>query len=161
MPWTKNVFITSLPEGIKKIEYLQSLITNAVQHGAQLINNDYFTNTNNNNINNNDNDNLNSCGGSVYGLLMKPAILYPVNTNMKIFHEEQFGPIIPITTYKSIHEIYEYLKTTSYGQQAAIFSKNSTTISNILDILSTVVGRININTQCGRSPDTLPFSGRR
>jgi len=24
-----------------------------------------------------------------------------------------------------------------------------------------VVGRINLNTQCARSPDTLPFSGRR
>ena len=30
-----------------------------------------------------------------------------------------------------------------------------------MDTLSTVVGRININAQCGRSPDVVPFSGRR
>ena len=28
-------------------------------------------------------------------------------------------------------------------------------------MLSTAVGRVNLNTQCGRSPDELPFSGRR
>ena len=34
-------------------------------------------------------------------------------------------------------------------------------VSRLLDVLGTSVGRININTQCGRSPDTVPFSGRR
>jgi glyceraldehyde-3-phosphate dehydrogenase (NADP+) len=28
-------------------------------------------------------------------------------------------------------------------------------------VLATNLGRINVNTQCGRSPDVLPFSGRK
>ena len=48
-----------------------------------------------------------------------------------------------------------------YGQQAAIFTSDAHKAAPLLDSLATVVGRININTQCGRSPDTLPFSGRR
>ena len=31
----------------------------------------------------------------------------------------------------------------------------------LVDTLSTIVGRINLNVQCGRSPDNVPFSGRR
>ena len=31
----------------------------------------------------------------------------------------------------------------------------------LVDSLSSIVGRININVQCGRSPDVVPFSGRR
>ena len=31
----------------------------------------------------------------------------------------------------------------------------------LIDMLANVVGRINVNAQCGRSPDTFPFSGRR
>lgn len=54
-----------------------------------------------------------------------------------------------------------YVDKMPYGQQAAIFSTSETTIAQLVDVFSTVVGRININTQCGRSPDLFPFSGRR
>lgn len=46
-------------------------------------------------------------------------------------------------------------------QQAAIFTTQAATAAPLIDLLSTAVGRININTQCGRSPDVFPFSGRR
>lgn len=48
-----------------------------------------------------------------------------------------------------------------YGQQAAIFATDVSDAAPLIDILGNVVGRINLNTQCARSPDTLPFSGRR
>ena len=76
-------------------------------------------------------------------------------------HEEQFGPVIPVAVYKDINEVYDYIAKTPYGQQAAIFTSKSETSSDLIDTLSTVVGRININTQCARSPDVYPFSGRR
>jgi len=47
------------------------------------------------------------------------------------------------------------------GQQAAIFTSDAAAAAPLADALATVVGRININAQCGRSPDTVPFSGRR
>ena len=76
-------------------------------------------------------------------------------------HEEQFGPVIPIAVYKDIQEVYDYISKTPFGQQAAIFTTNSDASASLIDVLSTVVGRININTQCARSPDVFPFSGRR
>ena len=94
--------------------------------------------------------------------LFKPALVYPVTANMRLWSEEQFGPIVPVAVYNDIAEVIEYFRTTNYGQQAAVFTKDdSKAITPIIDILSTTVGRININTQCSRGPDVLPFTGRR
>jgi len=60
-----------------------------------------------------------------------------------------------------IHKIYDTVQHSPYGQQAAIFTSDAAAAAPLLDVLSTAVGRVNINTQCGRSPDSLPFSGRR
>jgi glyceraldehyde-3-phosphate dehydrogenase (NADP+) len=80
---------------------------------------------------------------------------------MRLWTEEQFGPVLPIATFKHIDELSEYYKTTTYGQQASIFTTSASTSASLLDVLAVSVGRVNINTQCGRSPDVLPFSGRR
>ena len=42
-----------------------------------------------------------------------------------------------------------------------MFTRDPSKLGPLLDILSTAVGRVNVNTQCGRSPDVVPFSGRR
>lgn len=98
-----------------------------------------------------------------YGVTVKfeIGIVYPVTADMRLWHEEQFGPVIPVAVYHNLSEITQYLHDTPYGQQAAIFTADPVASAPLIDILSTSVGRININTQCGRSPDVLPFSGRR
>ncbi|KAJ1389737.1 Aldehyde/histidinol dehydrogenase [Ochromonadaceae sp. CCMP2298] len=105
---------------------------------------------------------LNEGGGDLYGNLVRPAVVYPVTGDMRLWGEEQFGPVIPIAVYDDIEEVYRYIADTPYGQQASIFTTNTDSqAAALLDVLSTAVGRININTQCGRSPDSVPFSGRR
>jgi glyceraldehyde-3-phosphate dehydrogenase (NADP+) len=86
-----------------------------------------------------------------------------VTPDMDLYYEEQFGPIIPITEYDSLDTVLGYGQNGLYGQQVSIFvSENETkSAAMLLDRFSTVFGKININSQCGRSPDTLPFSGRR
>jgi glyceraldehyde-3-phosphate dehydrogenase (NADP+) len=82
---------------------------------------------------------------------------------MDLYYEEQFGPIIPVTEYNSLETVLEYGQNGLYGQQVSIFVSEIETKSaaTLLDRFATVFGKININSQCGRSPDTLPFSGRR
>ena len=140
-PWVANVSITPLPE-LKKPAYLEELIKDALSKGAMLINEKFD-------------------GGVMHGNLMVPAVLYPVTSDMKVWHEEQFGPVVPVAEYADIEEVYDYIAKMPYGQQAAIFTTSPDDAAPIVDVLSTVVGRVNINTQCGRSPDSLPFSGRR
>lgn len=137
--------ITPLPNQ-KRVSYMKQLIEDAVSKGAKVVNKD---------------------GGSMIGgadsTLMIPAVLYPVTKDMDIYYEEQFGPVIPIVPYDDISPILEYGRLGEYGQQVSIFTslQSAATAANLLDQFSTVFGKININSQCGRSPDTIPFSGRR
>jgi len=141
LPWEEGVKITPLPEP-KKPAYLQELIADATSKGAKVINSHLG-------------------GGNLEHSLMKPAVIYPVTKDMKAWHEEQFGPVVPVAVYNDIKEVHEYLYKMPYGQQAAIFTKDVAKCGELVDILSTTVGRINLNTQCARSPDVLPFSARR
>ena len=92
---------------------------------------------------------------------MVPAVLYPVTADMRVFSEEQFGPVVPIAVFDREDDINDYFHDTFYGQQASVFTSSSRTAARLIDLLSVSVGRVNINTQCGRSPDRVPFSGRR
>ena len=141
LPFDSSSFVTPLPKQ-SQVQYLTDLLNDATSKGAAVTNSS-------------------TGGGSVHGLLMKPAIVFPVTANMRIWHEEQFGPIIPVIAYKTIDEVKDYIVKSPYGQQAAIFSDNPEFLGRMVDILSTSVSRININTQCGRSPDSFPFAGRK
>lgn len=152
LPWhhTGNVAITPLPEG-RKIASMEALLADAIDRGAKI----YVPDSTNP-------DTVKEGRCEVYDNLMRPTVVYPVTKAMRLYSEEQFGPIIPIMTYSHPHELLEYFNETPYGQQVALFTTQSSpeTIA-LVDAFSTLVGRININTQCGRSPDVFPFSGRK
>lgn len=139
LPWEEGVLITPLPEPDRPA-FLANLIQDALSKGAHVMNEE---------------------GGKLYGNLMRPAVLYPVSKEMRLWSEEQFGPVVPIASFQDISEIKAYISDMPFGQQAAIFSNSVEEASSLIDFLSTAVGRINLNTQCSRSPDILPFSGRR
>lgn len=161
LPWESGVLITPLPEK-GKVTFLKGLIDDAVEKGASVINSE-------------------DGGGDVHGSLMRPAIVFPVDRSMRcistvlqfvaghkhggcrgrLWHEEQFGPVIPIAVFEEVSELLQFIRETPYGQQAALFTSHAASVGPLLDALSTSVGRVNINTQCGRSPDVLPFSGRK
>jgi len=139
MPWEDGVNITPLPE-LHKTEYLNSLIQDATAKGAKVIN---------------------KGGGSIDKTFLYPAVLYPVNETMRVYHEEQFGPVVPILSFKDIEEPLKYVENSQYGQQVSIFGKDSTLLSNLLDTLVNQVCRVNLNSKCQRGPDILPFTGRK
>jgi glyceraldehyde-3-phosphate dehydrogenase (NADP+) len=74
--------------------------------------------------------------------------------------------VVPIVAYESLDDVLAYARHGKYGQQVSIFTGAATEsdqndVAQLVDRFSTVFGKININSQCGRSPDTAPFSGRR
>eukprot|EP00614_Pseudopedinella_elastica_P009790 CAMPEP_0172610048 /NCGR_PEP_ID=MMETSP1068-20121228/29921_1 /TAXON_ID=35684 /ORGANISM="Pseudopedinella elastica, Strain CCMP716" /LENGTH=548 /DNA_ID=CAMNT_0013413681 /DNA_START=121 /DNA_END=1767 /DNA_ORIENTATION=+ len=143
LPWEDGVSITPLPEP-NKPAYLEELIADAVSKGATVVNAD-------------------TGGGTRSGALFQPAIVYPVTSEMRLFHEEQFGPVIPVAKFASPSEPLAAAKQHWNGQQSAIFTADPTgeSAAKLVDGLATIVGRINLNVQCARSPDVFPFSGRR
>ena len=141
MPWQQDVTITPLAEPDKPA-YLKDCIDDALLHGAGILN-------------------AEDGGGSAYLSLMQPAVIYPVNEKMKLYNEEQFGPVIPIAPFDVLDEPIDYIINSPYGQQVSIFGQDSQTIAQLIDNLAGQVGRININSQSQRSPDTFPFNGRK
>lgn len=141
LPWESGVKITPLPEPAKPA-YLEELLADAVEKGAQVVN-------------------AAEGGGNQAGALCTPALLFPVSPDMKAFHEEQFGPIVPIATFKDVSAVHKAAKESWNGQQAAIFTRDPQAAVPLVDMLSSIVGRINLNSQCSRGPDVFPFSGRR
>ncbi|WP_320042828.1 NADP-dependent glyceraldehyde-3-phosphate dehydrogenase [uncultured Desulfobacter sp.] len=139
MPWQEGVFITPVAEK-DKTSYLEALVSDAVEQGAKIINTDRPT---------------------VCGSFFFPAILYPVTPKMRVYHEEQFGPVIPVLAFKNINEPVEYMINSNYGQQVSIFGSNPDQIASLIDPLVNQVCRVNINSQCQRGPDTFPFTGRK
>lgn len=139
MPWQEGVFVTPVAEK-GKTDYLRELLSDAVAQGARVVN---------------------TAGGMIFGSFFFPAVLYPVHHKMRVYHEEQFGPVIPVLPFDKINEPIEYMINSSYGQQVSIFGSDPDQIARLIDPLVNQVCRVNINSQCQRGPDTFPFTGRK
>ncbi len=139
MPWQSGVALTPLPEQHKPA-YIQECIADAIAHGAQVINEN---------------------GGATNESFVFPAIVYPVKKGMKLYTEEQFGPVIPVVPFDDLEETIEYLIESTHGQQVSIFSNDDEEIAELIDPLVNQVSRVNVNCQCQRGPDVFPFTGRK
>ncbi len=139
MPWQPGVVITPLPEE-GKTDYLTGLLDDAVSHGASVVN---------------------SGGGAVNATFFAPAVVYPVNEQMRLYREEQFGPVIPVIPFTDIETPIRYIADSDYGQQVSIFSRDPEQLASLIDPLVNQVCRVNLNSQCQRGPDVFPFTGRK
>lgn len=139
LPWENGVKITPLPEEDKP-DYLKACIEDAIAHGATVQNEN---------------------GGYTEASFVFPAVVYPVNNQMKLYHEEQFGPVIPVVPFETIDEPIDYQVNASHGMQVSIFSEDSKEVAQLIDPFVNLVSRVNINCQAQRGPDVFPFTGRK
>lgn len=139
MPWAENVMITPLPEEGKP-QYFTDLVEDAIHHGAIVVN---------------------PGGGTVNTTFFYPAVVYPVTPAMRLYTEEQFGPVTPVVPYDDIETPIDYIVHSNYGQQVSIFGQDTDAIAELIDPLVNQVCRVNLNSQCQRGPDTFPFTGRK
>ncbi len=139
MPWEPGVNLTPLPE-VDKPKYLSSLLQDALGQGARIVNPN---------------------GGATAETFFYPAVVYPVKAGMRLYTEEQFGPIVPVVPFDDIQEPMRYIIESNYGQQVSLFGKDPDILAALIDPLVNQVCRVNLNSQCQRSPDTFPFTGRK
>ena len=138
-PWEEGVKLTPLPEPDKP-QYIRELIDDALEKGAKI---------------------LNEKGGQTSDNFIYPAVLYPVNKEMLVYREEQFGPVVPIKPFTDIQEILDEMADSNYGQQVSLFGKDIKEIAPFIDTLVNLVCRVNLNSSCQRGPDVFPFTGRK
>ncbi len=139
MPWDNGVNLTPLPEP-GKVDFLLDLVEDAKKHGASIVNEN---------------------GGEHSRTFFYPAVVSPVNDKMKLYYEEQFGPVVPIVPFDDDEEAIKYVVNSNFGQQVSIFGQDSKRVAKLMDAFVNQVGRINLNTQSQRGPDSFPFNGRK
>jgi glyceraldehyde-3-phosphate dehydrogenase (NADP+) len=138
-PWEEGVKLTPLPEP-GKVAYIKELIADAKAKGASI---------------------LNKKGGEESANFIFPAVLYPVTKEMKVYEEEQFGPVVPIRSFSHIDEPLDDIADSNYGQQVSLFGQDVKTLAPLIDTLVNLVCRVNLNSSCQRGPDVYPFTGRK
>jgi glyceraldehyde-3-phosphate dehydrogenase (NADP+) len=138
-PWEEGAKLTPLPEPDKPA-YIQELIDDALEKGAKIIN---------------------KKGGETTENYIFPAVLYPVSKDMRVYKEEQFGPVIPVMSFSDIEQPLDDMAESNYGQQVSLFGKDIKTLAPLIDTLVNLVCRVNLNSSCQRGPDVYPFTGRK
>ena len=101
LPW-ENTLLTPLPEPHKP-KYINDLIEDAKEKGARV---------------------LNKKGGEISNNYIFPAVLYPANEQMKVYKEEQFGPVIPVISFDDLDIPISFMAESNYGQQVSLFGKS-------------------------------------
>ena len=139
LPWEEGAFLTPLPEKDKP-HYIKSLIDDALEKGAKIIN---------------------KKGGELTKNYCYPAVIYPVNNDMRVCNEEQFGPVIPVIPFSDINTPLDDMALSEYGQQVSLFGQDVSKIGPLVDALANLVCRVNLNSSCQRGPDIYPFTGRK
>ena len=118
------------------IDKVETLVQDALQKGAQL-----------------------RCGGSrenIESNFYPPTILTHVTQNMRLYHEEIFGPVAAMYAFKTEQEVLKMANDTQYGLGAYFFTENIARSFRVAEILE--AGSVGINTTDVCS-ELLPFGG--
>ena len=111
MPREPGVALTPLPEP-GKTDYPHAVLEDAVAKGARVIN---------------------AGGGESHQSFFQPAVLSPVDSSMRVYHEEQFGPLVPVVPYRDLQEVIDYVTASDYGQQLSIFGNDPAQVGRLVD----------------------------
>lgn len=126
LPWQEGAKITPLPEEGKP-GYLKELIEDALAKGAKVINprgNQFGTCL------------RHRAASAEPHLQIALSLRLPFcsprtrrcgadflwNSSLnvlRVFNEEQFGPLIPVATFENLDEVLDYLAASDYGQQGS------------------------------------------
>jgi len=84
------------------------------------------------------------------GYFYEPAVLTNVTSDMLVMHEESFGPIVGIDTFKGLDEAVDKANSTEYGLVTYAYTRDLATAFNFSERVES--GSVAINTV---SPDSL------
>jgi acyl-CoA reductase-like NAD-dependent aldehyde dehydrogenase len=92
------------------------------------------------------------------GYFFEPTILTGVSEGMRIVDEEQFGPAMPVLTYKTLDEAITRANATNFGLSASVWSSDIERAAKVAEELD--CGMAFVNDHLALSPD-VPFGGSK
>ena len=90
------------------------------------------------------------------GTFFEPTVLTDVKTNMKVTHEETFGPVAPLFRFKTEQELIKLANDTEYGLASYFYSRDIGRIWRVAEALE--YGMVGINVGI-ISNEIAPFGG--
>ena len=96
-------------------------------------------------------------GGTHDGPFYAATVLRDVSPEMAAFKEEIFGPVAPVTTFRTDEEAVELANATDYGLAAAVQSGSQARAADVAAGLH--AGMVHINDQTVNEEPVAPFGG--
>jgi glyceraldehyde-3-phosphate dehydrogenase (NADP+) len=115
-------------------ERAESWIQEAISHGAKL-----------------------HAGGTRTGTMLAPSLLSDVAESCQLCREEAFAPVVIVNSFQNLEEAISAINASSYGLQAAIFTKNWPSMVKAWNELE--VGAVLVDESSAWRADQLPYGG--
>jgi acyl-CoA reductase-like NAD-dependent aldehyde dehydrogenase len=96
-------------------------------------------------------------GGELDGELIQPTVIANATPDLKVCHEEVFGPVCVVNRYESIDEAIELANGTRYGLQAGIFTNDIRAALKAAQELE--FGGVTVNEAPTFRSDQMPYGG--
>jgi acyl-CoA reductase-like NAD-dependent aldehyde dehydrogenase len=113
---------------------VKGLIDDALQKGARLV-----------------------AGGRQQGVWVDATVLDGITPNMRVYHEETFGPVASIIRFVDVDEAVSIANDTEYGLAAAVFGRDVTRALDVARRLES--GICHINSSTIHDEPQMPFGG--
>jgi len=120
--------------GMGTVEHCNALIDDALAKGAKLL-----------------------CGGKAKDTLMPATVLDRVTRDMRIYHEETFGPLKCIVRVKGVDAAVACANDNEYGLSAAVFGRDIARAMNVARRIES--GICHVNGPTVHDEAQMPFGG--
>ncbi len=118
----------------KQIRRVDDIVQRSVQGGARLV-----------------------TGGTHEGLFYQPTVLADVTQDLPAWTDEIFGPVAPVTTFRTDEEALALANNSEYGLVGAVYSRS---ISRGLSVANRIkAGMVHVNDGTLNDEATIPFGG--
>ena len=98
-------------------------------------------------------------GGKIDGRFIEPTILTNISSDMKIYDEETFGPIVIILPFRNDEEAINLANDSQYGLSSGVFTEDEQRGFNIANSLET--GMCHVNCSSINDEPHIPFGGSK
>ena len=98
-----------------------------------------------------------AAGGTYEDLYYRPTVLGNVPKDSPAFTEEIFGPVAPVTTYRTVDEAIDIVNSSEFGLSVSILTANPFKAFELADRIRS--GAVHINDQTVDDEAVAPFGG--
>jgi acyl-CoA reductase-like NAD-dependent aldehyde dehydrogenase/ABC-type branched-subunit amino acid transport system ATPase component len=100
-----------------------------------------------------------AAGGGIEGTIMQPTVLDHVDSSMRVYGEESFGPLVAVVRVNGEEEAIRVANDTEYGLSASVFGRD---ITRALEVAKRVESGIcHVNGPTVHDEAQMPFGGMK